>query len=47
MTNQTNPITRLVHRLTGHQAPKPKPPEPEPELEPTVRMRRTFIKYGD
>ena len=43
----TNPITRLVKRLTGHQAPAPAPQPEEPEIEPTVKNVYPFISYGD
>lgn len=49
----TNPITRIVARLTGHQAPPPPappPPAPQPEEEdqdPTEKVNYRFISYGD
>lgn len=50
MTKPTNPITRLVAKLTGNQAQaqaQHQEPEDDQELEPTVKMHRRFISYGD
>ena len=49
MTNPTspNPITRLIKRLVLPAQPAPQPEQPEEEGEPTVKMYRPFISYGD